>query len=48
MTKSIPEGYQWRMGQYEVPIYTFEGHAIWGMTARITANLIEIIKEESK
>jgi peroxisomal coenzyme A diphosphatase NUDT7 len=43
-----PEGYQWRMGQYEVPIYTFEGHAIWGMTARITANLIEIIKEEIK
>jgi len=43
-----PEGYQWRMGQYEVPIYTFEGYAIWGMTARITANLIEIIKEEIK
>ena len=43
-----PDGYQWRMGQNEVPIYTFEGHAIWGMTARITANFIEIIKEEIK
>lgn len=43
-----PDGYKWRMGQYEVPIYSFEGHAIWGMTARITRNLIDIIKEEIK
>jgi peroxisomal coenzyme A diphosphatase NUDT7 len=43
-----PEGYQWRMGQYEVPIYSFEGHAIWGMTARITRNIIDTIKEEIK
>lgn len=43
-----PKGYEWRMGQYEVPIYSFEGHAIWGMTARITRNIIDIIKEETK
>jgi len=43
-----PNGYQWRMGQYEVPIYNYEGHAIWGMTARITSNFINIIREEIK
>ena len=43
-----PNGYQWRLGQYEVPIYNFQGHAIWGMTARITRNIVDIIKEEIK
>lgn len=40
-----PNGYNWRTGSYEVPIYTYEDRAIWGMTARITQNLIGIIKE---
>ncbi len=43
-----PNGYQWRMGQYEVPIYNYHGHAIWGMTARITRNFVDIIKEAIK
>lgn len=40
-----PNGYKWRTGSYDVPIYTYEGRAIWGMTARITQNFIRIIKE---
>lgn len=41
------KGYQWRKGTSEIPIYEFEDKAIWGLTGRITRNLIAILKEES-
>ena len=34
----FPQGYRWRG---EVPIYAWEGRAIWGLTGRITRRLLE-------
>lgn len=31
----FPNGYPWRGGSREVPIWTYRGHVIWGLTARI-------------
>lgn len=31
----FPQGYQWRTGVHEVPIWVYKGHVIWGLTARI-------------
>lgn len=31
----FPDGYQWRGGRSDVPIWTYKGHVIWGLTARI-------------
>ncbi len=46
----IPNGenYKWRKIGYPVFFYDFEGHMIWGMTAKITKNFIEKIKKELK
>jgi len=43
-----PEGYSWKTGSLDVPIYTYEGKIIWGLTGRITDNLIKILKGEKK
>jgi len=42
------KGYNWKKGDYEFPIYMFgEGEEkIWGLTARITHNLIEVLRKE--
>lgn len=40
----IPRNYAWREGSENVPVYPWEGHAIWGLTGRITRNLIRIWK----
>ena len=37
----IPETYRWARGAVEVPVWFWEGHAIWGMTARIVRDLIK-------
>ena len=34
------EGYRWRGGSVEVPIYNYGGHAIWGMTGRVVRSLV--------
>ena len=31
----FPQGYPWRTGTHQVPIWTYKGHVIWGLTARI-------------
>lgn len=36
----ISREYPWAAGQVEVPVWQYEGHAIWGMTARIAQHLI--------
>lgn len=41
------QGYQWRKGKSEIPIYEFEDKVIWGLTGRITRNFITVLKEES-
>ncbi|MGF6376233.1 coenzyme A diphosphatase NUDT7 [Clostridiales Family XIII bacterium PM5-7] len=39
----IKETYQWRVGNWVIPIYDIEGRIIWGLTARITENVIHSI-----
>ncbi|BEP29781.1 NUDIX hydrolase [Helicovermis profundi] len=36
--------YNWRQGEYAVVFYDYKGRNIWGITARITKNLLEILK----
>ena len=40
----IPKDYKWQKGSENVPVYPWEDHAIWGLTGRITRNLIQIWK----
>ena len=41
----IPQDYRWAGGEAEVPIWHYEGHVIWGMTARI---LLDILRHLDK
>ena len=36
-------GYNWRKTEYDVLFYEFEGKLIWGMTAKITKNFIDLL-----
>lgn len=38
-TVGIPRDYPWAWGQVEIPMWQYQNHVIWGMTARITADL---------
>nr|WP_202621099.1 CoA pyrophosphatase [Pseudoflavonifractor sp. 524-17] len=40
----FPKGYPWRGGQVDVPIYQWEGRAIWGLTGRIVRGLAEALR----
>ena len=40
----IPRDYKWQNGYENVPVYPWEGRAVWGLTGRITRNLIQIWK----
>jgi 8-oxo-dGTP pyrophosphatase MutT (NUDIX family) len=47
--KIQPKGfYRWSAGRATVPIYNYEGRAIWGLTGRITLHLINILKNSVK
>ncbi len=35
----FPEGYSWREGAFEVPVWFWENRPIWGLTARIVRRL---------
>ena len=39
-TVGIPRDYPWARGRVEVPVWNWRGRVIWGMTARIVADLI--------
>ena len=39
----IPRSYRWQPGRENVPVYPWQGRAIWGLTGRITRNLITLI-----
>lgn len=41
----FPQGYPWRIGKGEVPMYTYEGYVIWGITGRIVKYFTERIEE---
>ena len=36
----ISPDYPWSHGTVDVPIWHYEGHTIWGMTARLTLDLL--------
>ena len=40
----IPRDYKWQLGHENVPVYLWQGRAIWGLTGRITRNLVRICK----
>lgn len=37
----IARDYPWAKGRIEVPVWHCQGHVIWGMTARITADIVQ-------
>jgi len=41
----IGRDYEWRVGRWDIPIYEVGGRIIWGLTARITGNLIEEVRK---
>lgn len=41
----IPRDYKWQPGGENVPVYPWQGKAIWGLTGRITRHLVSLIKE---
>lgn len=43
---NFKEGYNWRKGRGEVPIYSYEDKVIWGLTARIIKSMVGIINED--
>ncbi len=40
----IPRDYRWQHGWENVPVYPWQGRAIWGLTGRITRNLVRICR----
>ena len=41
----IPRDYRWQPGGENVPVYPWEGHAVWGLTGRITRHLVQLLQE---
>lgn len=37
----IPRDYAWNHGWVDVPVWYWQGHAVWGMTARLVRDLIK-------
>ena len=44
----IPRDYAWQPGWENVPVYPWQGHAIWGLTGRITRHLVQLWKAYEK
>ncbi len=45
---NITTDYNWMKSNAEVPIYNYKNKAIWGLTGRITQNLVQILKGEKR
>ena len=41
----ITRDYKWQPGGENVPVYPWEGRAIWGLTGRITRHLLQLLEE---
>lgn len=39
----FPGGYRWKSGRAQVPIWSYGGHPIWGITARVVKNLVDLL-----
>lgn len=37
----FPQGYPWRRGEVTIPVWMWQGRAIWGLTARMVQDLVE-------
>ena len=37
----IPRDYRWNRGRVDVPVWYWQGHTIWGMTARLTKDIVK-------
>ena len=37
----ISQDYPWSRGKVDVPVWYWQGHVIWGMTARIVRDLAQ-------
>ena len=44
----ITPNYKWKCSSADVPIYNYKDKAIWGLTGRITRNLVQILKGEKE
>ena len=42
---NIPKDYKWQVGSENVPVYPWQGHAIWGLTGRITRHLVQMVRQ---
>ena len=42
---NIPRDYKWQNGSENVPVYHWNGHAIWGLTGRITRHLVRMVRQ---
>lgn len=42
---NIPKDYKWQRGRENVPVYPWQGHAIWGLTGRITRHLARLVRQ---
>ncbi|MCI8423094.1 MAG: CoA pyrophosphatase [Lawsonibacter sp.] len=40
----IPRDYKWQPGGENIPVYPWQGRAIWGLTGRITRHLVQLIQ----
>lgn len=40
------ENYNWKMGTYKILFYEYEGHSIWGITAKIIHHFIHHYKDD--
>ena len=43
----IPRAYKWQNGTENVPVYPWQGRAIWGLTGRITRNFLQLWRQTS-
>lgn len=43
---NFQNGYNWRKGKSTVPIYRYEERVIWGLTARITNHLMDLVTKK--
>lgn len=44
----FPGGYPWRNGEVTIPVWLWQDRAIWGLTARMVRDLLELSKEEGE
>ena len=44
----IDENYPWRTAEYDIPVYDIDGRVIWGLTGRITENVIKQLRRRQK